>query len=514
MMDSLKLCSLVLCFASSAVLALVFTKRVRDFAIRRGLLAPPELGRHVHTRALPRLGGVALYLSVIFVLISALVVWHWTGLAHPFSLIRWLGLLGPASIVFLLGLYDDLRGADAYLKFGVQTIAAALLYFAGYGVQQFDLFSRSHALGALLGLPITIFWVLLITNAFNLIDGLDGLAAGSAFFSTMVLFVVSLLQGSFNLAFITLALGGAILGFLRYNFNPATIFLGDSGSLFIGFLLSALGLVGSQKATTVVAVAIPIIAFGLPIVDVTLAVARRFLRGTQLFMGDDDHIHHKLLKRGLSQREAVLTLYAITAAFGLLSLTVFHGEKILAAVLIVIAIGVLCGIQQLHYVEFSELGELLHQAGIHRRILANNVSVRRAAESLRKCTDLDGLCQILQETFQPLGFDGFRLDSFSFAGLPSSCIRPLHRQSNGSLRYVWSGPSESEPAWELRLQLPNCGTHSLAYLCLFQMEENRPLLFDLRVVTNGVRACVSEAIERAVPGNSDAERNRHALASD
>jgi UDP-GlcNAc:undecaprenyl-phosphate/decaprenyl-phosphate GlcNAc-1-phosphate transferase len=513
-MDSLKLCSLWLCFSCSAILALVFTRRVRDFAIRKGLVAPPELGRHVHTKALPRLGGVALYFSVFPVLTSALIAWHWTGLAHPFSFIRWFGLLGPASIVFLLGLYDDLRGANAYLKFGVQAIAAALLYFAGYGVQQFDLFSRSHALGVLLGLPITIFWVLLITNAFNLIDGLDGLAAGSAFFSTLVLFVVSLLQGSFNLAFIALALAGAILGFLRYNFNPATIFLGDSGSLFIGFLLSALGLAGSQKATTAIAVTIPIIAFGLPIVDVTLAVARRFLRGSRLFDGDDDHIHHKLLKRGMSQREAVLTLYAITAAFGLLSLAIFHGQRILAAVLIIIAIGVLYGIQQLHYVEFSELGELLHQAGIHRRILANNVGVRRAAESLSKCTDLLGLCQILQETFQPLGFDGFRLENSSFAGLSNSRLRPLHRGSNGSLQYVWSGHTECAPAWELRLQLPNSGRHPLAYLCLFQMEENRPLLFDLRVVTNGVRTCVSEAIERAIPSHSDDERNRHALASD
>jgi UDP-GlcNAc:undecaprenyl-phosphate/decaprenyl-phosphate GlcNAc-1-phosphate transferase len=515
-MHSLKLYSLFLGFTSGAVLALLFTKYVCDFATRKGLVAPPELGRHVHTKALPRLGGVALYLSIMLVLLCALIAWHWTGLARPFSFTRWLGLLGPASIAFLLGLYDDLRGANAYLKFGVQTIAAALLYFGGYGVQQFDLFSRSHALGTLVGLPVTIFWVLLITNAFNLIDGLDGLAAGSAFFSTLVLFVVFLLQGSLNLAFMTLALAGAILGFLPYNFNPAVIFLGDSGSLFIGFLLSALALAGSQKATTIVAVTIPIIAFGLPIVDVSLAVARRLLRGSRLFTGDDDHIHHKLLKRGLSQREAVLTLYAITAAFGLLSLAVLHGEKMIAAALIIIAIGVLWGIQQLHYVEFSELGELLRQAGIHRRILANNVSVRRASESLAKCTDLGKLCEILQETFQPLGFDGFRIENFSCAALPLSRIRPLHRHSNGSLHYVWSGHQESEPAWELRLQLSGCGAQTLAYLCLFQMEENRPLLFDLRVVTNGVRASISDAIGRSVPDvNPDATASRsHALASD
>jgi UDP-GlcNAc:undecaprenyl-phosphate GlcNAc-1-phosphate transferase len=497
-MHSLKLYSLLSCFTASAALALILTQRVRHFAMAKGLIAPPELGRHVHTRPLPRIGGVAVYASVVSVLLCTLIAWHWTGLAHPFSLSRWAGLLGPASIVFLLGLYDDLQGANAYLKFGVQAIAATLLYFAGYGVQHFDFFSRSHAVGVILGLPLTIFWVLLVTNAFNLIDGLDGLAAGSAFFSTVVLFIVSLVQGNFNLSFITLALAGAILGFLRYNFNPATIFLGDSGSLFIGFLLSALALVGSQKATTIVAVAIPLMAFGLPIVDVTLAVARRLLRGTQLFMGDDDHIHHKLLKRGLSQRGAVLTLYAVTAAFGLLSLALLHGQTTLTAVLMVVGIGVLWGIQQLHYVEFSELGELFHQAGVRRRILANNVGIRRAAESLRRCATRADFCKILQETFEPLGFDGFRLESGSARILPEAWLTPMHRESPGVVQCRWTDLDHREPAWELRLHLPEMSGSPFSYLCLFQLEEDRPVLFDLRVVTNGVRVSIADALERTV----------------
>ena len=506
--------TLLVCFVASCVAAIVLTRRVRDMAIAKDIVTRPELDRHVHTQPIPRLGGVAVYLSVMLVLLFSFSLSRLLGSAYPFSTREMVGLLGPASIIFLLGLYDDLRGANAYLKFSVQGIAAGLLYFAGYGVERFDLFSRSHALGITLGLPITIFWVLLVTNAFNLIDGLDGLAAGSAFFSTMVMFMISLLRGNVAISFVTIALAGAILGFLRYNFNPATIFLGDSGSLFVGFLLSGLALAGSQKATTIVAVTIPVISFGLPIVDVALAVARRFLSGRQLFAGDDDHIHHRLLKRGLSQREAVLTLYGVTAAFGLLSLALLHGEKLLALVLIVIAIGVLSGIQQLRYVEFLELSESLQRAVARKRILANNVNVRRAAELLRTCKSRESLCRILQETFEPLGFDGFRLENFAGAELSEPCVSPMHFGPNGTLRYCWSGEREPGlgPAWELRLQLPTIGTQPMAYLCLFQMEEERPLLFDLRVVTNGVRTSISDAIRRTVPRSEATEERARAAA--
>ncbi len=503
LMLSLQSYGLLICFFASAGLALFLTKRVRDFAVARGIVSSPELGRHIHDRPLPRLGGIAVYLSVLAVLFLAVAVSRATGIAHPFSIHDLLGLLGPATIIFILGLYDDIYGANAYLKFSVQAVAATFLYFAGYGVERFDLLSSTHSLGPLFALPMTVFWVLLITNAFNLIDGLDGLAAGSSFFSTIVIFIVSLMRGNFTVTFITLALAGAILGFSRYNFNPATIFLGDSGSLFIGFTLSALSLGGSQKATTIVAVAIPVIALGLPIMDVTLAVARRFLGGKRLFLGDDDHIHHKLLKRGFSQRGAVLVLYAVTASFGLLSLALFHGEKTLAFVLIVVAIGVLWGIQQLHYVEFTELRDLFLKAGVRRRILANNVGVRRAAELFGRCHDRERLCKILQETFEPLGFDGFRLDNLPGTALPYSSVTPMRRNSDGSLQYSWSADSSPEPAWELRLQLPDVGRQPLAYICLFQMEEDKPLLFDLHVVTNGMRGPLSAAIQRTVPCNAD-----------
>lgn len=270
--------------------------------------------------------------------------------------------------------------------------------------------------------------------------------------------------------------------------------------MFVGFLLSALALAGSQKATTIVAVTIPVIAFGLPILDVMLAVMRRFLGGKPLFTGDHDHIHHKLLKRGFSQRGAVLTLYAVTAAFGLLSLALVHGEKLMALVLAAIAGSVFWGLHQLRYVEFSELMELLKRTAAPKRIMANNVNVRKAAESLRGCSDREELCKILQETFEPLGFDGFCLENFGEKANAEDALLPLHRDAKGRWQYKWSNVAVEAPAWELRLQLPDKGKlQPLGYLCLFQIEEEKPVLFDLRVVTNGVRASISEAIQRTMP---------------
>src|ERR1700684_1175150 len=305
----------LLCFLVSIALSLALTRSVRNYANARGWVATPGLDRHVHTKSVPRLGGVAIFGSFMVVAGVAAFLLKLTGFAPALSTRTAISIFAPALIIFLLGLYDDVRFVGPYWKFAIQGLAALILYTGGVGVHRLDLLSSGRTLGAIWGLPLTVIWILLITNAFNLIDGLDGLAAGSAFFSTLVLFVTSLFMPNGTVALLSIALSGVILGFLRYNFHPASIFLGDSGSMLIGFLLAAFALAGSQKAPTMIAVAIPVLSFGFPILDVTLAVSRRFLSGKPLFLGDRDHIHHKLLKLGLSQRGAVLVLYAVTAAF-------------------------------------------------------------------------------------------------------------------------------------------------------------------------------------------------------
>ena len=250
-------------FAFSLALSFVATREVRDLATRRGWVSVPRDGRQVHQAPLPRLGGVAIFLAFsvslsLWLGLSLIFPRLVAGLA-PTTLLR---IYVPACLIFCLGIYDDLRGASPYLKFAVQAIAAAMLFAGGMRVLDLPLIFGAHSLPWFLGLPLTVLWVVAVTNAFNLIDGLDGLAAGSALFSTMVFFVVALVNHSWLGSLMSVTLAGAILGFLRFNFNPATIFLGDSGSLFIGFMLSALALAGAQKAPTFVAVAIPVVSFG------------------------------------------------------------------------------------------------------------------------------------------------------------------------------------------------------------------------------------------------------------
>ncbi len=308
-------------FLVSLLLAFILTRTVRDFATTRGWVAVPSQERHLHSAPLPRLGGVAIFISFALSMAVAVVLARSRSSLHAvLSLKTFLTIFAPASLVFLLGVYDDIRGAGPYLKFGVQGLAATMLFVGGLRIVDIPVVFGSHRLPWFLGLPITILWVVAITNAFNLIDGLDGLAAGSALFSTLVAFVVSLTYGPSLVYRSHHRLAGAILGFLRYNFNPATIFLGDSGSLFIGFVLSALALEGAQKAPTIVAVAIPVVSFGLPILETSLSVIRRLISGRPVFTADREHIHHKLLQHGLTHRQVVILLYGVSAIFAMLSL--------------------------------------------------------------------------------------------------------------------------------------------------------------------------------------------------
>jgi UDP-GlcNAc:undecaprenyl-phosphate/decaprenyl-phosphate GlcNAc-1-phosphate transferase len=486
---SLGIHSYVIFFLASGILSLILTRQVRNCAIKRGWVQAPILDRHVHTKPVPRLGGVAIYLSVLVVALIGLFIPKLAGMTQALPIRSAFGLLVPATLIFVLGIYDDLRSVGPYRKFGVQALAGLLLYFGGHGIQHFTPLSNGHTLRTLVALPLTVFWVLLITNAFNLIDGLDGLAAGSAFFSTLALLVVSLLGSTSLVTLLSTALAGAILGFLPYNFYPASIFMGDSGSLFIGFMLSALALTGLQKASTVIAVAIPVLCFGLPILDVVLALVRRFLRGQPLFSADGEHIHHRLLKQGFSQRQVVSVLYAASAGFGFLSLALLHDEQNMALVLVVVGIGVWLGIQQLRYVEASELQDFLHRTLQKKCILANNLNVRRGIESLTFCKDLRGICKILEETLKPIGFDGLLFKTFDEDGV---C------DSQGICS--WKRRQTIESSWELKLDLAaGPGSTRRGYVSLLRSCEDKTLfLFDLNLLSTQFRLALGDAFLRAI----------------
>ncbi|HWY07391.1 MAG TPA: MraY family glycosyltransferase [Candidatus Acidoferrales bacterium] len=504
---------LLVVFVAALLISAVFTRLVRDYSNRHGWASPPASDRHVHTRPIPRLGGVAIFLTLwCIALLGHWVPEHFGMSEFPLSQLT-VKILGPATIIFLLGLIDDFCGLSAYIKFSVQALAAVLLYCNGIGISRLTVLAGHPHLGWLVGLPLTILWVLWITNAFNLIDGLDGLAAGSALLSTLVSCVVAMLGHNEVVLILTLALAGAITGFLRYNFNPASIFLGDCGSLLIGFLISAIAIAGSHKSPTMVAVAIPIVSLGLPILDVAVAVIRRFLSYKRLFAPDREHIHHKLLGRGISHRQTVLVLYSVSACFCLFSLLLLNpGGAALAAVLVVVGVGVLIGVQQLKYHEFLELGRVASRTLNQRHAIANGISVRRAADSLESCTSLPQFCQILRECLEPIGFDGFGL--YLSTGLPVEAeLGPFKMVSRYKVQYFWDQlPTPCDANWSLTFSLTRRNGKSLGGFTLYRMNTVSPLWMDLDVFTttgfsNAVAECV-ENIQNAWPGQGEEEKSK------
>jgi UDP-GlcNAc:undecaprenyl-phosphate/decaprenyl-phosphate GlcNAc-1-phosphate transferase len=488
----------LLVLVGALLVSATLTRWIRDYSIARGWASIPSSDRHVHTRPIPRLGGVAIFLTLwCMVLVAHSLEWRFSTGEFAWAHLA-LKILGPATIIFVLGLIDDFYGVNAYVKFGVQAGAAALLYCSGFGISRLSLLAGHPHLGWLIGLPLTILWVLLITNAFNLIDGLDGLAAGCALFSTLVTCIVALWFHSEGILFLTLALAGAIIGFLRYNFNPASIFLGDCGSLLIGFLLSAIALAGSQKAPTVVAVAIPIVSLGLPILDVAVAVVRRFLSCKRLFDADREHIHHKLLGRGISHRQAVLVLYGVSACFGLLSLFLLHpATTAVVTVLAVAGIGVWIGVQQLRYHEFLELGRMASRALNQRHVIANDIRIRRGAEALQSCTTMAHFCQILQRSLEPAGFDGFGVDLS--AELPvGGEVCPFSHAGGSKLQFIWDrSVTSSEANWTLTFSLVAHDGNRLGAFTLYRKNPTSPLQMDLDVFTaTGFCRAVASVIEK------------------
>jgi UDP-GlcNAc:undecaprenyl-phosphate/decaprenyl-phosphate GlcNAc-1-phosphate transferase len=490
-------------FFLSLLLSFVLTRCVRDLASRRGWVAIPSQERHLHSTPLPRLGGVAIFISFSLALAAAAALASYIPSLHAtFSFRTPLTILAPATLVLLLGIYDDLYTAGPYTKFAVQAWAGVMLFAGGLRIVNIPVLFGQRQLPVFLGLPLTILWVLAITNAFNLIDGLDGLAAGSALFSTLVAFVVALLNGQSLITIMTIALAGAILGFLKYNFNPATIFLGDSGSLFIGFLLSALALAGAQKAPTIVAVAIPVVSFGLPILETSLSILRRLISGRPVFTADREHIHHKLLQHGLTHRQVVIVLYAVSAVFALLSLfLLWPAGSSLGLVLAVLGIGIWIGVQHLGYLELGELGRVAQRTLEQRQVVINNLAIRRATEDLKAAEDCEQIRRVLETAFSSNGFDGFDVQFSLFPGE----LNPVSGGNLGvrkELSLHWEkmrgSRSAALAAWTLSLDLVSSSSRRRGSLLIHRLYTERHLYLDINLLTSELSTAIADALERAI----------------
>ncbi len=498
-------------FFLSLLFSFVLTRYVRDIASARGWVAIPSHDRHLHSVALPRLGGVAIFISFSLSMAAVAVISSYVPhVRSALSLKTLLTILIPASVIFLLGVYDDLRGAGPYLKFVVQALAATMLFMGGLRILNIPVLFGQHQLPWFVGLPVTILWVLAITNAFNLIDGLDGLAAGSALFSTLVAFVVALLSGYSLVTIMTIALAGAILGFLRYNFNPATIFLGDSGSLFIGFLLSALALAGAQKAPTIVAVAIPVVSFGLPILETSLSILRRLISGRPVFTADREHIHHKLLQHGLSHRQVVIVLYGVSAVFALLSLfLLWPTGSSLGLVLAVLGTGIWIGVQRLGYIELGELARVAQRTFDQRQIVINNLSIRRATEELKVARDYEQIRRVLEAAFSSNDFDSFDVRFKLFPGelhpfgAVLSAMDGSASNRRGELFFNWNKATttrtrDSFAVWTLSLDLVSSANRHRGALVVRRLYSQRNLQLDINLLTSDFPVALADALDRTL----------------
>ncbi len=479
------------------MVSFIATRQVRDVAMRKGWVSLPQEGRHVHNTPLPRLGGVAIFLAFslslsLWLALSALFPRLQSGIA-PATLLR---IYLPSCLIFCVGIYDDLRGVSPYVKFATQAFAATVLFIGGMRILDLPVLFGLRALPWFVGLPLTILWVAAITNAFNLIDGLDGLAAGSGLFSTMVFFVVALVGHSWLGALMSVALAGAILGFLRFNFNPATIFLGDSGSLFIGFVLSALALAGAQKAPTLVAVAIPVVSFGLPILETLLSIVRRLISGRPIFTADREHIHHKLLQMGFSHRQVVMVLYAVSALFALLSLfLLWPTGSTLGLVLAVVGTGIWLGVQRLNYLEFGEIRRVAQRTIEQRQIVINNLAVRRAIEELKSASDIAQVRSILIAAFENNDFDAFELQLAPALAVHSPLAepKPFHWAKLPHLTAI-----SSVPAWKVTLDLFATSNLRCGSLAVYRAYSQQDLQLDINLLTSIFPVALADAIQRVV----------------
>lgn len=326
-------------------------------------------GRKVHREPVPRIGGLAVFLGFVAGLMFAAWVTGtlWTV---PAVSVYWRGLAYAATAMLLMGLADDLWGLSFYTKFAAQIAASWYVWSCGFRIE-----ILSHPLGGAeqvlggLSLPLTVLWIVGITNAVNLIDGLDGLAAGIALITTLTAAVIAFTLDNLGVTATCVALAGSLIGFLIHNFNPAKIFLGDSGSMFLGFVLAVTSVRGSQKGTTAVAVLVPLLMLGVPLLDTSLAVARRFRRLQyegrnsdnaivyllknlgQIFRPDRKHIHHRLLDLGLSQRRAVGVLYGLGALFASAAFAVvlMNSHRVASMLIAVLATLMACFLIMLYF---------------------------------------------------------------------------------------------------------------------------------------------------------------------
>lgn len=315
-------------FITALIIAFVFTPAAIKIAPKIGAIDIPQDSRRAHTKPMPRFGGMAIYIGTI----SGLAIF-----LHNDPKV--LGLIVAGTVMYIVGIIDDLRDMDAKVKFLCQIGCALILYFAGVNIS----FVRNPFVDGYIFFPwfislfITVIWIVGITNTINLIDGLDGLAAGVSFIASVCIAYSAFISRQYTVAAAMLAIAGGALGFLPFNFHPAKIFMGDGGSLFLGFMMAGVSVLGSAKGATLIATIVPFLVLFIPIFDTAFAIIRRAASGRPIMEADKGHLHHRIMATGLGQRRTVLILYGISATMGVVAILVVKREIFEASILMLVA---------------------------------------------------------------------------------------------------------------------------------------------------------------------------------
>ncbi len=325
--------SMIFAFITSFIFTFASTPLVRRLAYKIGAVDVPKDKRRVHKKPTPRIGGLAIIFGFLVAVLCFNDDWSKSMIAT---------LIG-AGILAVLGVIDDCKALDAKLKFVVQIIAALIVVF--YGDIRISVFSNPNVfstepyviLPMWLSVIVTVVWIVFITNAVNFIDGLDGLAAGVSAIMSMSLVFIAISYHEYTIALVGLALMGSCFGFLPFNFNPAKIFMGDTGSTFLGYILAVLSIQGMFKSYAVISFAVPVIMLGLPLFDAAFAMIRRVLSGKSPMIADRGHLHHRLYDMGFSQKQTVFILYAISGVLGITAILLAE-QRFLRAMLLLICV--------------------------------------------------------------------------------------------------------------------------------------------------------------------------------
>ena len=443
--------SLLLIFAVAFMGCVLATPVVTRIALWAGAIDRPDHFRRIHKASTPRLGGLGLAFGLVVGVVLVSLAGYldtWSGFSEWWSK-QW-SVLAASLIVLLIGFVDDTRALGPRIKLLGQSIAVGVLTIGGIRIQGFDVLGMAIDLGhpsvslslgghafvlAIPSLIVTLFWFLGCMNIWNLIDGMDGLASGVGFLVSATLAVVAIHNQNMGVAITASALAGSLAGFLLYNWHPACIFLGDSGSLLIGLLIGVIGVQGSFKGPSAISILFPILAMGLPISDTAMAIFRRWVRNLPLSSADRRHVHHLLIGLGLNPRQAALLLYCFSAFLcGVVLLGVALQNEVLALIL-----GT-AGILAFLLVLTSRLDELSNLRGDFRARSARKRQERFAArvtweaiQRIELCERMEAVCQILQDTTGKLGCELIEV----------SCSRrgkPVFQDDKGFQDVEWPSP--------------------------------------------------------------------------